>query len=107
MGQQGDDNDDPLETTINPGVEVTLDPSREISAVLDDLDALLKNGDVIGALTIRGINASLALVAVSGLRHYLQNQKAEAAEDFSTVAEEIQSRLATSSGQGGADGLPS
>jgi hypothetical protein len=97
--------DDPLESTIDNGIEITLDPSREISAVLDDLEALLKNGEVIGVLTGRGVNASIALVAVDGLRHYLQNKKAEAADDFATVTEEIRGRLAaTSGGAGGASG---
>ena len=92
MGRNSDE--DLLETTLNPGEEVNLDPSREISAVLDDLEALLKNGEVIGALTAKGVNASIALVAIDGLRHYLRSEKAEAAEDFATVAEEIKSRLA-------------
>lgn len=92
MGRKSDE--DLLETTINPGEEVNLDPSREISAVLDDLEALLKNGEVIGALTTKGVNASIALVALDGLRHYLQSEKAEAAEDFATVTEEIKGRLA-------------
>jgi len=95
MSQRSDD-DDLLETTINQGEEVSLDPSREIGAVLDDLEALLKNGEVIGALTTKGVNASIALVAIGGLRHYLRNNKAEAAEDFATVTEEIQGRLAAS-----------
>lgn len=90
--------EDLLERTIDNGVEVTLDPSREIGAVMDDLESLLKNGEVIGALTGRGVNASIALLAIEGLRHYLQNNKVEAADDFATVAEEIRGRLAASSG---------
>ncbi len=86
--------DDVIETTIEPGDEVVLDPTAELDAVLDDLESLLKNGEVIGALTSRGINASLALVAASGLRAYLQGKKADAAEDLATVAEEIKGRIA-------------
>ena len=82
------------ETTIDTGTEVSLDSSAEIDAVLDDLEALLKNGDVISSLTLKGVNASIALVAIGGLRHYLAARKAEAAEDFGTVAEEIVGRLA-------------
>lgn len=88
------DRDDPLENTVSTGEEITLDPTQEIEAVLDDLEALLKNGEVIGALTAKGVNASIALVAVDGLRHYLRNKKAESADDFATVTEEIRGRLA-------------
>jgi hypothetical protein len=85
--------DDLLDTTLDPAIEFTLDPHRELEAVLDDLEALLKNGEVIGALTGRGINASLALIAAGGLRAYLAGKKAEAAEDLSTAADEIRGRI--------------
>jgi hypothetical protein len=81
-----------LDTTIDHGVEVALDPQQEIEALLDDLEALLKNGEVIGALTGKGINASLALLAAGGLRAYLAGHKAEAAEDLAAAAEEIRLR---------------
>jgi hypothetical protein len=100
-----DDDDDILETTQTTGVEVELDPRTEINAVLDDLESLLKNGDVVGALTNRGINASLALVALDGLRSYLAGEKAAAAEDLATAAEEIRGRLAASTK--GSDGSAS
>jgi hypothetical protein len=86
--------DDILETTIDTGMEVTVDPHRELTALLDDLEALLKSGEVIGALTARGINASLALCATAGLRAYLAGDKAEAAEELGTAAEEIRAREA-------------
>jgi hypothetical protein len=89
-----DNDDEPLESTVNTGVEIDLDPVVEIGALLDDLEALLKNGEVIAALTGKGVNASIALVAVDGLRHYLQSKKGEAADDFGTVTEEIRGRLA-------------
>ena len=95
------DDDDLLETTVDTGQEVAVDPRAEIDAVMDDLESLLKNGEVIGALTARGINASIALVAVSGLRAYLQGNKAEAAEDLGTAAEEIQDRIAAHAGSTG------
>ena len=94
-----DDSDDLIETTLT-GVEVELDPRAEIAAVLDDLEALLKNGDVIGALTGRGVNASLALLALDGLRGYLAGDKAAAADDLATVAEEIRGRLGVKGGDG-------
>ncbi len=90
--------DDIIENTFDGGVEVTLDPSAELGAVLDDLEALLKDGAVIGALTGRGVNASLALVAVSGLRAYLAGKKEDAAEDLATVAEEIRGRIQRAGG---------
>lgn len=70
-----------------------VDPTGELEEVLSDLEALLKNGDVVGALTSRGVNASLALLGIHALRAYLVGDKREAAEDFSTVAEEIGARL--------------
>jgi hypothetical protein len=69
---------------------------EEIASLFDDIDALLKNGDVVGALTERGVNVSLAITAADGLRAYLSGEKARAAEDFSVVAEEISHRLAAS-----------
>jgi hypothetical protein len=90
---------DIFETTLDTGMEVAIDPGAELSAVLDDLEALLKNGDVIATLTGRGVNASIALVAASGLRAYCNGNKPAAAEDFATVAEEVKSRLAATSGR--------
>jgi hypothetical protein len=69
---------------------------EEIASLFDDIDALLKNVDVVGALTERGVNVSLAITAADGLRAYLSGEKARAAEDFSVVAEEISHRLAAS-----------
>ena len=89
-----DDDFDLLETTINTGIEVSRDPKAELDAVLDDLEALLKDGDVMGWLTGRGINVSLALVGAQGLRSYLAGDKQAAAEDFSTVSDEIHARMA-------------
>src|SRR4051812_10969161 len=99
-----DDDDMPQDSTVNTGAEIELDARSEINAVLDDLESLLKNGEVIGSLTLQGVNASIALVAVEGLRHYLQNQKVEAADDFGTVTEEIRGRLAAVSGSDGLNG---
>jgi hypothetical protein len=67
---------------------------RELEEVLNDLDALLKNGDVCAALAARGVNMSLALTAVAGLRSYVRGQKMDALADFETVAEEIATRAA-------------
>ena len=66
---------------------------KELSEVFEDLATLLKHPDVVGELTSRGVNSSLALVAAEGLAAYIEGEKARAAEDFETVAEEIKSRL--------------
>jgi hypothetical protein len=92
---------DIVETTVDTGETIKLEPSGEIDAVLGELEALLKNGDIVNTLSERGINTSLALVAASALRSYLAGKKAEAAEDFATVAEEIQARLAVGRGPNG------
>ncbi len=89
MGSSDDDDD----RRVSLGQTFRVDPSQEVSSVLDELEDLLKNGDVIQALSNKGINASLALVAIDGLRAYLDGRKAEAADDLGTVAEEIRGRL--------------
>jgi hypothetical protein len=91
MGTSDDDDDD--DRNVSLGKTVAVDPSREVASVMDELEDLLKNGDVIEALSNKGINASLALVAIDGLRAYLEGRKAEAADDLGTVAEEIRGRL--------------
>lgn len=75
------------------GERPKLDPTNELTDVLGELSQLLKNPDVIGALAERGVNASLALVALEGLGAYLVGDKAQAAEDLKCVAEEIEGRL--------------
>lgn len=67
---------------------------KEIDEVFEDLDSLLKNPEVGAELTANGVNTSLAIVAAEALHAYLAGDKARAAEDFDTVAEEIASRLA-------------
>ena len=74
---------------------MTFDPTNEFDAVCDDFETLLKNGDAIAALTAKGVNASLALVALDALRAYLRGEKRAAANDFADVAEEIKARLAS------------
>ena len=66
---------------------------RELEDVLGELDTLLKNPDVGAVLADRGVNISLALVGVEGLRAYIQGDKERAAEEFGTLAEEVTSRL--------------
>jgi hypothetical protein len=75
---------------------------RELREVFGDLDVLLKNPDVGGELTARGINVSLAIVAAEALLAYVEGDRERAAEDFDTVAEEISTRLRAS--KAGKDG---
>ena len=72
-----------------------MDPLREIDELFAELDTLLKNPEVGAALTERGVNVSLALVAKDGLAAYLRGEKARAAEDFSTFSEEVFARMAS------------
>ncbi len=65
---------------------------RELEDLFDELDELLKNPEVVAYLSGRGINTSLAMVGADGLRAYLRGEKMRAAEDLSTVAEEIRHR---------------
>ena len=75
------------------GEQPKIDPTGELNELLNELDGVLKNPDVIGALAERGVNASLALVALDGLGAYLVGDKVQAAADLRTVAEEIEARL--------------
>lgn len=69
----------------------------ELREVFEDLDALLKNPEVGAELAQRGVNISLAIVAAEALHAYVVvGDKARAAEDFETVAEEISARVAAS-----------
>ncbi|WP_394825965.1 hypothetical protein [Pendulispora albinea] len=71
---------------------------NELEDLFTELDQLLKNPDVQADLNALGVNSSLAIVAAEGLRAYLRGEKARAAEDFSTVGEEIAHRARVSKG---------
>jgi hypothetical protein len=82
-----------------------MDPKRveaELDDLFDELDTLLKNADAGAVLASRGVNISLAMTAAYGLRAYLKGDKMKAAEELSTAAEEIASRLAASKSGGAA-----
>ncbi len=72
--------------------DTTTGALRALDDALDRLDELLKNHEVGAALTLRGVNTSLAMTAAFGLRAYLNGDRASAIEDFGTVAEEISAR---------------
>lgn len=93
MSDDNEDESDDLLKTIEAR-PAHLDPTHEIEEVLRELNDLLKNGDVASALAESGINASLALLAAQALTAYLRGEKAQAAEDFQAVSEEIKDRLA-------------
>jgi hypothetical protein len=67
---------------------------RELDDALSDVETLLKNHDVAAALSDDGINISLAITALDGLRAYLKGNKPQAIEDLATAAEEIAARAA-------------
>lgn len=69
---------------------------KEVDQLFDELDDLLKNEDVQGALGELKVNSSIALLAADGLRAYLKGDKETAMEDLSTAAEEIAQRFAQS-----------
>jgi len=71
-------------------------PLEELDDVLADLETLLKNPDVGAALADKGVNTSLAMLAMDGLAAYLHADKAKAVEDCAHFAEEVQSRMRTS-----------
>jgi hypothetical protein len=65
----------------------------EIDELFHELEAMLKNPDVEGALAEKGVNTSLAMVAADGLRAYLHGEKAKAVEELGTAVEEIEARM--------------
>jgi len=64
-----------------------------VGRLLSDIEALLKNPNVAVELGQRGINASIALLAVQGLVSYVEGNRLRAQEDFATAAEEILTRM--------------
>jgi hypothetical protein len=61
--------------------------------LLRELESLLKHPSVGIELGHRGVNTSIALLAVQGLTAYVEGNRARAQDDFATVAEEIKARL--------------
>ena len=47
-------------------------PETRIEALLSEIERLLKSSDLGASFADRGVNTSLALVAVQGLRAYLR-----------------------------------
>src|SRR5262245_27336993 len=86
-----------FEDTITSSQASLMDPWADFKRLFVELERLLNDGSVIASLTARNVNASIALVALQGLRAYLlEDRKVQAAQDFATVSEEIFGRLAAS-----------
>jgi hypothetical protein len=60
--------------------------------LLEEVAVLLKDPRLAFDFARRGLNTSLALVAVQGTISYLEGEKLRAAEDLATAAEEIRAR---------------
>lgn len=61
--------------------------------LLQSVEGLLKDSRLALDFARRGVNTSLAMVAVQGLIAYLDGNKSQAADDLGTVVEEIRVRL--------------
>jgi hypothetical protein len=72
--------------------------SQELDDVFAELDELLKNTDVGVELAARGVNVSLAMTLLDGVRAYLRGEKEQALLDLGTATDEIAARLARSRG---------
>jgi|CZKU01.1.fsa_nt_gi hypothetical protein len=68
----------------------------EIDDVFAELEALLKTADVGAELAERGINVSLAMTLVEGVRAYFRGDKQQAILELGTATDEIAARLARS-----------
>jgi hypothetical protein len=64
-----------------------------LKKLLAEVEGLLKSSTVGAELARRGVNTSIALLAVQGVSAYLEGQKRQAADDLASAAEEIQARL--------------
>ncbi|HEY1960349.1 MAG TPA: hypothetical protein VGH28_32285 [Polyangiaceae bacterium] len=71
-------------------------PENEIDDVFEELEMLLKNPDVVAALTAKGVNPSLATMAMDGLHEYLRGDRAKAIDEMSQFVEEVKARAARS-----------
>ena len=71
-------------------------PENEIDDVFEELETLLKNPDVVAALTAKGVNTSLATMAMDGLHEYLRGDRAKAIDELSQFVEEVKARAARS-----------
>jgi hypothetical protein len=66
---------------------------QRMDSLLREIEQLLKTPEVGLGLGARGVNTSIALLAAQGLHAYIQGNKAQAADDLATAAEELGERL--------------
>ena len=78
-----------------------MNVQAHLTELFQELESLLKQPDSSASLAELGVNTSIALVAAQGLHAYLRGDKAAAAEDLATAAEEVRARLEAS--KAGAD----
>lgn len=64
----------------------------EVLALLEKVEREMKTYDFGVSMGQRKLNSSFALLAAQALRNYLLGEQDEAAADFATLAEELQSR---------------
>lgn len=79
--------------TFNGMTDGTDGAEARLDGLLEEFEKLLKRNEVGLALGARGVNVSIALTAVQGLRAYMRGNKAQAAEDLATAADELGARL--------------
>jgi len=73
-----------------------MNVQSHIADLFQELEEMLKEPDAAASLAELGVNTSIALLAAQGLHSYLKGDKEAAADDLTTAAEEVRSRLATS-----------
>jgi hypothetical protein len=73
-------------------VTESLEGRTPILRLLEDAASLLKDPQFAMDLGRRGINTSVALIAVQGIIAYLRGDKDQSVEDLSTAVEEIRAR---------------
>jgi hypothetical protein len=61
--------------------------------LLGEVESLLKHPSVSVELGHRGVNASIAILAIQALTAYVEGNRVRAQDDFATVADEIRARL--------------
>ena len=67
-------------------------PENEIDDVFEELETLLKNPEVVAALTAKGVNTSVATMAMDGLHEYLRGNRDKAIDEMSQFVEEVKAR---------------
>jgi hypothetical protein len=67
-------------------------PREDLDLALTGVEKLLKDPNVATVLAEKAVNVSLAMVALDGLRAYLDGHHGKAAEELETAAEEIAAR---------------